>query len=155
MQKRSTELIRDNQAVYAEDLCVSGLARTRLARSIYDAGWGSFVRLLQQKAERRGRHFYKVDRYFPSSRMCSQCGQVDEAKLLSIRSWKCPLCGTVHDRDVNAARNILAAGRAERSNACGAQVSTSKIPAAGGVRVRTAARATHKVRKRELKQRFM
>ncbi|MBF6246048.1 transposase [Nocardia elegans] len=90
-----------------------------------------------------------------SSRMCSQCGQVDEAKPLSIRSWKCPLCGTVHDRDVNAARNILAAGRAERSNACGAQVSTSKISAAGGVRVRTAARATHKVRKRELKQRFM
>ncbi|MDN2496723.1 transposase [Nocardia nova] len=132
LQKRSSEVIRDNQAVYVEDLCVNGLARTRLAKSIYDAGWASFVRLLQQKAERRGRHFSKVNRYFPSSRMCSECGRVDDAKPLSVRSWRCPQCGTVHDRDLNAARNILAAGRAERLNACGAQVSPGCLTALRG-----------------------
>ncbi|WP_131732309.1 RNA-guided endonuclease InsQ/TnpB family protein [Actinomadura formosensis] len=122
--KLSTRLIRDNQAVYVEDLCVSGLARTRLARSVHDAGWSQFVAMLEYKAQRYGRTFAKVDRWFPSSKLCSACGTVAEAMPLNIREWRCP-CGAVHDRDVNAAINILAAGRADRRNACGGTVRPS------------------------------
>ncbi|MFD4294667.1 RNA-guided endonuclease InsQ/TnpB family protein [Rhodococcus sp. NPDC058532] len=124
MHKQSTALIRENQAVYVEDLCVKGLARTRLAKSVHDAAWGMFLRMVEDKAARYGRTVVKVDRWFPSSQTCSVCGRVDGPKPLSIRSWSCP-CGTVHDRDLNAARNILAAGRAERRNACGETVSLS------------------------------
>lgn len=122
--KHSTQIIRENQAVYVEDLCVNGLARTRLAKSVHDAGWAIFTRLLEEKANRFGRTFAKVDRFFPSSQLCSECGAVDGKKVLSIRKWTCR-CGAVHDRDLNAARNILAAGRAERLNACGELVSLS------------------------------
>ncbi|WP_280402678.1 RNA-guided endonuclease InsQ/TnpB family protein [Nocardia carnea] len=121
--KNSTAIIRENQAVFVEDLCVKGLARTRLAKSVHDAGWGMFTRMLEQKAGRYGRTFAKVDRFFPSSQLCSACGAIDGPKPLSIRSWTCQGCGTVHDRDRNAASNILAAGRAERLNACGGTVS--------------------------------
>ena len=93
---------------------MSGLARTRLARSVYDAGWSTFVAMLEYKARRHGRTFGKVDRWLPSTRMCSVCGVIGEAKPLHVREWNCP-CGAVHDRDVNAAINILAAGRADRS----------------------------------------
>ncbi|OOL32404.1 transposase [Rhodococcus rhodochrous] len=120
--KQSTRIIRENQAVFVEDLCVTGLARTRLAKSVHDAGWGIFTRMLEDKAVRYGRHFSKVDRWFPSSQLCSVCGRVDGKKPLSVREWTC-LCGAVHDRDLNAAVNILAAGRAERRNACGETVS--------------------------------
>ncbi|WP_063047757.1 RNA-guided endonuclease InsQ/TnpB family protein [Nocardia pseudovaccinii] len=119
--KRSTAIIRDNQAVFVEDLCVKGLSRSRLAKSVHDAGWGMFTRMLEEKARRRGRYFAEIDRYFPSSQLCSTCGRVDGPKPLCIREWTCP-CGAVHDRDLNAAKNILAAGRAERLNACGALV---------------------------------
>lgn len=128
--KATTTLIRENQAVYVEDLCVKGLARTRLAKSVHDAGWSMFVRLLQEKAQRYGRYFGKVDRFFPSSQLCSECGAIDGPKPLSVRSWTCP-CGAVHDRDHNAARNILAAGRADRLNACGAGVRPSLVEAIG------------------------
>ncbi|MFE7719430.1 transposase [Nocardia rhizosphaerihabitans] len=111
--KYSTAVIRDNQAVYVEDLCVKGLARTRLAKSIHDAGWGMFTRMLGEKAARYGRVFGKVDRFFPSTRMCSVCEAISEKKPLHVREWMCT-CGTVHDRDMNAANNILAAGRADR-----------------------------------------
>lgn len=120
--KHSTAIIRDNQAVFVEDLCVSGLARTRLAKSVHDAGWGMFTRMLEEKAARYGRTFAKVDRWFPSTRMCSVCGVLSGKKPLHVRKWTCT-CGTVHDRDLNAAENILAAGRAERVNACGGAVS--------------------------------
>ncbi len=120
--KHSTQIIRENQAVYIEDLCITGLARTRLAKSIHDAGWAIFTRLLEEKANRFGRTFGKVDRFFPSSQLCSECGAVDGKKPLSVREWTCQ-CGAVHDRDLNAAKNILAAGRAERLNACGETVS--------------------------------
>ena len=112
--KHSTQIIRENQAVYVEDLCVKGLARTRLAKSVHDAGWGVFIRMLEEKAARYGRTFARVDRWFPSTRMCSVCGAVGEKKPLHVREWTC-LCGTTHDRDVNAAKNILAAGRADSS----------------------------------------
>ncbi|GAB3900683.1 RNA-guided endonuclease TnpB family protein [Microbispora bryophytorum subsp. camponoti] len=119
--KLSTALIRENQAVYVENLAVSGLGRTRLAKSVHDAGWPQFVSLLEYKAARYGRHFAKIDRWFPSSKMCSACGAIQPSMPLAVRSWTCP-CGAVHDRDVNAAINILAAGRADRLNACGGTV---------------------------------
>ncbi|WP_289008973.1 RNA-guided endonuclease TnpB family protein [uncultured Thermomonospora sp.] len=119
--KLSTTLIRENQAVYVEDLALKGLARTRLGKSMHDAGWGQFVAMLEYKAARYGRTLVKIDRWFPSSKLCSACGALAESMPLNVREWTCP-CGAVHDRDVNAARNILAAGRAERLNACGGTV---------------------------------
>jgi putative transposase len=112
LHKLSTTLIRENQAVYVEDLAVAGLARTRLARSVADAGWSMFVAMVEYKARRHGRRFARVDRWFPSTRACSVCGAIGGAKPLHVREWTCP-CGAVHDRDVNVARNILAAGRAD------------------------------------------
>ncbi|GGK45801.1 hypothetical protein Ppa06_01780 [Planomonospora parontospora subsp. parontospora] len=129
--KLSTRLIRENQAVYVEDLCVNGLARTKLAKSVHDAGWSQFTAMLTYKAARHGRHLGKIDRWFPSSKMCGSCGVVAESLPLNVRSWSCP-CGAVHDRDVNAARNILAAGRADRLNACGDQVRPGSAPAQVG-----------------------
>jgi putative transposase len=126
--KLSTAIIRENQTVYVEDLCVVGLGRTRLAKSVHDAGWASFVGMLQYKAVRYGRVFGKIDRFAPTSRTCSACGRLDGPKPLSIRSWTC-LCGAVHDRDVNAANNVLAQGRWDNSNACGAQVRPASVPA--------------------------
>ncbi|MEV6863163.1 transposase [Streptosporangium subroseum] len=126
--KLSTSLIRDNQAVYVEDLAVSGLARTKLARSVHDAGWSQFTAMLEYKAKRYGRHFAKIDRWFPSSKLCSACGTVATSMPLNVREWSCP-CGAVHDRDLNAAINILAAGQAERLNGCGAQVRPGGVPA--------------------------
>ncbi|MET7969371.1 transposase [Micromonospora sp. NPDC005305] len=126
--KLSTTIIRDNQAVYVEDLCVVGLGRTRLAKSVHDAGWSQFVGMLEYKAVRAGRAFAKIDRFTPTSQTCWACGRLDGPKPLKVRSWTCP-CGAVHDRDVNAAKNILAAGRAESLNACGAQVRPARVPA--------------------------
>jgi putative transposase len=120
--KTALRLVRDNQAVYAEDLAVAGLARTRLARSVHDAGWGQMLRLVEEKAAYYGREFHRIGRFVPTSQVCSVCGAKDGPKPLSVRAWACPACGARHDRDVNAARNILAAGRADRLNACGGSV---------------------------------
>ena len=123
--KLSTTLIRENQAVYVEDLAVNGLGRTRLAKSVHDAGWSAFVGMLEYKAARYGRTFARIDRFFPSSQICSACGFKDGPKPLAVRAWTCTNCATAHDRDVNAALNIrteghkVAAGRAETINACG------------------------------------
>jgi putative transposase len=111
--KLSTRIIRDSQAVYVEDLCVAGFGRTRLARSVHDAGWASFTGMLEYKAARYGRTLARIDRFAPTSQTCSACGRLDGPKPLNVRSWTC-LCGAVHDRDVNAARNVLAQGRWER-----------------------------------------
>jgi putative transposase len=126
--KLSTRIIRDNQAVYVEDLCVVGLGRTRLAKSVHDTGWASFTGMLEYKAARYGRTFGKIDRFAPTSQTCSACGRLDGPKPLNVRSWTC-LCGQTHDRDVNAALNVLAQGRWDNSNACGAQVSPALVPA--------------------------
>ncbi|MEV3960377.1 transposase [Nocardia sp. NPDC050193] len=115
--KHSTRIIRENQAIAVEDLCVKGLARTRMAKSVHDAGWGMVTRMLEEKAARYGRTFGEVDRWFPSTRMCSVCGALGGKRPLHVREWMCT-CGTRHDRDLNAAMNILAVGRAESSNAC-------------------------------------
>lgn len=127
LHKLSTTVIRENQAVYVEDLCVAGLGRTRLAKSVHDAGWSTFTAMLEYKAARYGRYFGKIDRFFPSTRMCSDCGAVGEKLGLNTRSWTCP-CGAVHDRDVNAARNIRAAGRADLNDRR-AQVRPASVPA--------------------------
>ena len=116
--KTALRLVRDNQAVYAEDIAVSGLARTRLAKSVHDAGWSQLLRLIEEKAARHGRYFARIGRFEPTSQVCSACGTKDGPQPLHIRQWTCGTCGTVHDRDVNAARNLLAAGRADRLNAC-------------------------------------
>ena len=121
-------MVRDNQAVHLESLSVVGLARTKLARSVQDTGWSTLVRLIEEKAAHHGRTVGKVGRGFPSSQLCSSCGHRDAPKPLKVRSWICPACGTEHDRDLNAARNVLsegrriAAGLAEIANACGAGV---------------------------------
>lgn len=120
--KQTTTIIRENQAVFVEDLCVTGLARTRMAKSVHDAGWAMFTRMLEQKAARYGRTFSKVNRFYPSSQICSACNQIDGPKPLAVREWQCKACGAVHDRDLNAAKNIHAAGRAEWLNACGGPV---------------------------------
>ena len=120
--KLSTAIIRDSQAVYVEDLAVRGLARTRLAKSVGDAGWSAFVSMLEYKAALYGRDFHRIGRWEPTSQVCSACGVKDGPKPLNVREWTCAQCGAVHDRDVNAARNILALGRRERLNARGGQV---------------------------------
>lgn len=132
--KLSTQIIAENQGVYVEDLAVNGLARTRLAKSVHDAGWSQFVGVLEYKAARYGCTFARVDRFAPTSQVCSTCGVKDGLKPLNVREWMCAGCGTVHDRDVNAAKNILrlgqvTAGRAETLNACGVQVRPGSVPA--------------------------
>ena len=91
--------------------------RTRLARSVSDAGWSQLVRCIEEKAAQYGRTFARIGRFEPTSQVCSACGVKDGPKPLGVREWACAACGTVHDRDVNAAKNILAAGRADKSNA--------------------------------------
>ncbi|MER5473138.1 RNA-guided endonuclease TnpB family protein [Streptomyces sp. NPDC002685] len=124
----STRLIRENQAIAVEDLCVKGLARTRLAKSVHDAGWSAFVTMLEYKAARYGRQFHRIDRFEPTSQVCSVCGVKDGPKPLNVRAWTCGACGAVLDRDINAAVNVAkAAGLA--ATACGAQVRRAPVPA--------------------------
>ena len=128
--KLALRLIRENQAVAVEDLAVAGLCRTRLARSVHDAGWATFVRLLREKADQYGRQVVTIGRFEPTSQVCSACGVKDGPKPLGVREWTCRACGASHDRDANAARNVLvAAGLAETRNACGAPVRPSGSPA--------------------------
>jgi putative transposase len=125
----STALIRENQAVAVEDLAVSGLARTRLAKSVHDAGWSGFVAMLEYKARLYGRVFIRIGRFEPTSRTCSACGAKDGPKALHVREWTCPSCGAPLDRDINAAVNVArAAGLAV--TACGAQVRPGASPVA-------------------------
>ena len=127
----STALIRETQAVAVEDLAVNGLARTRMAKSVHDAGWSAFVHMLEYKARLYGREFRRIGRFEPTSQVCSACGAKDSPKPLHIRAWQCPGCGTWLDRDINAAVNVArAAGLAV--SACGAQVRPGAIPAQRG-----------------------
>ena len=125
----STALIRENQAVAVEDLAVIGLARTRLAKSVHDAGWSAFVAMLEYKARMYGREFHRISRWAPTSQVCSACGVKDGPKPLHVRAWQCQACGTWLDRDINAAVNVAkAAGLAV--TACGAQVRPGAMPQA-------------------------
>ncbi|TAF57549.1 MAG: transposase [Oscillatoriales cyanobacterium] len=119
--KLTTQLIRENQTIAVEDLAVKNMVKNhKLAKAISDAGWGELVRQLEYKAKWYGRELVKVDRWFPSTKRCSDCGHTIKKMPLSVREWECPECGTHHDRDTNAALNILAAGLAV--SACGASV---------------------------------
>ncbi|MFP4183831.1 MAG: RNA-guided endonuclease InsQ/TnpB family protein [Halorhodospira sp.] len=132
LHQQTTRIVRENQAIYIEDLAVQGLARSRLAKSVQDAAWGQFRRLLEEKAHRWARTLVASAASSRPSQVCSACGRHDGAKPLAVRTWTCTGCGTRHDRDTNAARNILALGRRERLNACGADVSPSLGMAVGG-----------------------
>jgi putative transposase len=146
--KLSHRLVREHRLIALEDLNVRGMmANHRLARSIGDAGWSAFVEMLAYKGEWYGCRVVKVDRWYPSSRTCSNCGMIVERLPLNIRKWACPECGTIHDRDVNAAVNILrqatvgvtgSPGRDQRSSRrqlapadCGQHVRPGAAAAAG------------------------
>lgn len=122
LHKLSTRLINENQVIAIESLSVSSMQKNRcLSKSISDAGWSEFVRQLEYKARWYGRELIGIDRWYPSSKRCSDCGYTMPKMPLSVREWVCPECGSIHDRDINAARNVLAAGLAV--SACGESVS--------------------------------
>lgn len=107
LHKLSHRLVNENQVLAVEDLHVKGMMRNHcLAKTIKDAGWGMFTGFLEYKAARAGKGFIKVNRFFPSSKTCSCCMHVQSSMPLNIRSWRCDKCGTLHDRDINAAQNI-------------------------------------------------
>jgi putative transposase len=113
LHKLTTRLVRENQTVVIEDLAVRNMVRNHtLARAISDASWRNLRIMLEYKCDWYGRDLVVVDRWFPSSKTCSACGHVVEKLPLNVREWTCPGCGAVHDRDVNAAINIRAAGLA-------------------------------------------
>lgn len=142
IQQETTRIVRESQAVYVEDLNVKGMAARggRLGKSVHDQSLGRFVGTLEAKCTRYGRTFVRIDRWFPSTRLCSRtgCGRLTGPKgreQLNIRVWTCTECGTRHDRDENAEANLRAAGRkrvaemrleAERQNACGEHVRPRK-----------------------------
>ena len=111
LHKLSTRIIRENQTVIIEDLSVRNMVRNRsLARAISDASWSEFRRMLEYKADWYGRTVIAVDRFYPSSKTCSACGTIAAKMPLNVREWECASCGTIHDRDVNAAKVIRAGG---------------------------------------------
>ena len=133
LHRTTTGLVRGHDLIAIEDLNVSGMARNRrLARAISDCGWGEFRRQLAYKCQRYGRELVVIDRWYPSSKTCSACGHLLTELSLSTRHWTCPSCRARHDRDLNAAKNILAAGlaaaRDHPGDACGADVRHLETP---------------------------
>ena len=111
LHKLSSRLTDENQILCIEDLNVKGLVKNhQLAKSIADVSWSEFVRQLTYKSEWKGRQLIKIDRFFPSSQLCSSCGHKDGKKELHVREWECSRCGVVHDRDINASINIRTEG---------------------------------------------
>jgi putative transposase len=132
LHQESARLVREHDLIVIEDLSVGGLAKTKLSTSVLDAGWGTFRQFLCYKADRQNKYLIEIGRFYPSSRLCGTCGAINEALTLADRTWTCG-CGATHDRDLNAAQNILseglrlfqsvAVGHTETQNACGASVS--------------------------------
>ncbi|MDJ0732068.1 MAG: RNA-guided endonuclease TnpB family protein, partial [Crocosphaera sp.] len=121
LHKLTTKLVQENDLIVIEDLAIINLVKNhKLARSISDASWGEFNRQLEYKCQWYGKELIKVDRYFPSSKRCGSCGHILNKLPLNVREWECPKCGANHDRDINASKNILAAGLAV--SVCGASV---------------------------------
>lgn len=166
LHKLTTRLVRENrqstwreppgrkwrlrQTIVVEDLAVVNMVKNpKLARSISDATWGELIRQLDYKCQWYGRTLVKIDRWFPSSKRCGHCGHVVDKLPLSIREWTCPKCGTVHDRDINAAKNILAAGLAvlagNSEDVCESSISPNRHSSKGQMR------KTRKGKKQKLK----
>ena len=113
LHKLSRQIVNENQVICVETLKVKNMVKDRLfAKLISDAGWGEFIRQLEYKSEWAGRQMVKIDQWYPSSKRCSKCGYLMAKMPLEIRQWACPSCTTTHDRDINAAINIKAAGLA-------------------------------------------
>jgi len=111
LNKLSTEIIKKHGVICIEDLDTKGMLRNhKLAKSISDVSWSSFVTKLQYKADWYGREIIKIDKWFPSSQICSECGHKDGKKTLEIREWTCSVCHAHHDRDINASINIMTEG---------------------------------------------
>jgi putative transposase len=133
LHKLTTQLVRENQAIVVEDLAIKNMVKNhKLASSISDASWGELVRQLDYKCRWYGRDLIKIDRWFPSSKRCGNCGHIVDKMPLNIREWECPSCGANHDRDINASKNILAAGLAV--SVCGANVRPDKDSLKGQLR---------------------
>lgn len=147
LQKLTTQLVRENQTIVVEDLAIKNMVKshklgkfwggiippqTLPSQSISDASWGELIRQLAYKCEWYGRELIKIDRWFPSSKRCGNCGHIVDKMPLNIRQWNCPKCKTTHDRDINAAHNILAAGLAVI--VCGASVRPDGYKSKGQLR---------------------
>ncbi len=131
LNKITTKLVQENQLIAVETLNVKGMMKNHcLAQAIGDASWGELIRQLEYKAAWYGRTLVKIDQWFPSSKRCSSCGHTLKQLPLNIREWDCPECGAHHDRDQNAAINILAVGQTVL--ACGATVRPKAVMAGGG-----------------------
>jgi putative transposase len=126
LNKLTTRLVRENQTIAVEDLAVKNMMKNeKLAQAIADASWSELIRQLEYKCQWYGRTLVKIDRWFPSSKRCGNCGYVVDKLPLDVREWDCPECGIHHDRDINAAHNILAAGLAVI--VCGANIRPGAI----------------------------
>jgi putative transposase len=133
LHKLTTQLVRENQTIVVEDLAIKNMVKNhKLALSISDASWGELIRQLAYKCEWYGRELIKIDRWFPSSKRCGSCGHVVDKLPLNIREWECPKCGANHDRDINASKNILAAGLAV--SVCGANIRPDRDSSKGQLR---------------------
>ena len=133
LHKLTTQLVRENQTIVVEDLAIKNMVRNhKLALSISDASWGELIRQLAYKCEWYGRELVKIDRWFPSSKRCGSCGHVVDKLPLNVREWECPKCGANHDRDINASKNILAAGLAV--SVCGANIRPDRDSSKGLLR---------------------
>jgi putative transposase len=133
LHKLTTQLVRENQTIAVEDLAVKNMVKNhKLALAISDASWGELVRQLEYKCHWYGRNFVKIDQWFPSSKRCGNCGHIVDMLPLHLREWDCPKCDSHHDRDVNAAKNILAAGLAV--SVCGANIRPDRDTSKGQLR---------------------
>ena len=133
LHKLTTQLVRDNQTIVVEDLSVKNMVKNpKLALAISDAAWGELIRQLDYKCEWYGRTLVKIDRWFPSSKRCGNCGHIVESLPLDIREWDCPKCGAHHDRDINAAKNLLAVGHTVA--VCGANIRPDRHELKGQLR---------------------
>jgi putative transposase len=132
LHQLSTRLIRENQTICVESLHVKHMVQNhRLAKAISDVGWSEFVSQLEYKAAWYGRNLVKIDKWYPSSKRCFDCGHLLETLSLDVRVWTCPECGVIHDRDINAAKNIHAVGLTV-FEACGEAVRPGRAKARSG-----------------------
>ena len=132
LHKLSTRLIRENQTICVESLAVKNMVKNeKLSKAISDVGWSEFVSQLEYKAEWYGRTLVKIDRWYPSSKRCFDCGHILDSLPLDVRAWTCPECGVHHDRDINAAKNIHAVGLTV-VEACGERARPGRVKAQAG-----------------------